>query len=164
MPLQLLLVRHGESEANAGTSSDPDCPLSPRGFEQARELAARLAAADLSGFTAITSPYRRARQTADIIAAATGMRFAVDEDIREWAQDATVAGRFYPREDPEQLIERLRHFLARYGGRKLLVVSHAAPIGALMHIACGETLDTRSPFWDGIENCCLRQLTSMGSV
>ena len=38
MAVELLLIRHGQSEANAGLSLDPDCSLSETGLEQAREL------------------------------------------------------------------------------------------------------------------------------
>ena len=79
MSVELLLIRHGQSEANAGLSLDLDSSLSDTGLEQARQLAQRLGDHDLSGFVALTSPYRRTRQTADEIAKATGMTFAVDE-------------------------------------------------------------------------------------
>jgi broad specificity phosphatase PhoE len=68
---ELLMVRHGESEANVGLSTDPDCCLTPRGLQQARDLAPRLARLDLTGFVAVASPYRRAVQTAEVLAAAT---------------------------------------------------------------------------------------------
>ena len=155
MSVDLLLVRHGQSEANAGLSLDPDCSLSDTGLEQARQLRLRLADHDLSGFIALTSPYRRTRQTAEQIAKVTGMAFAVDEGVREWAGPATVDGKHYPAESGGQLVERLADFLRRHDGRKVLVVSHAAPIAGLIRLAEGRTPDTSVPFWDGIDNCCL---------
>lgn len=58
----VLLVRHGESEANAGSpSSDPALiPLSMRGCGQADQVAAALDAPELI----VSSPYLRAEQTA----------------------------------------------------------------------------------------------------
>ena len=69
-----------------------------------------------------------------------------------------VNGRQYPAESGEQLIERLKGFLRRHDGRKLVVVSHAAPIAALTQVAWGETPNTKVQFWDGVDNCCLRWL------
>ena len=158
MAVELLLVRHGESEANAGRSDDADCALSGKGREQARQLAHRLLAHDLSGWVGLTSPYRRATQTAEEIATVTGLSFAVDEAVREWAGPAMVNGRHYPAESGEQLVERLKGFLRRHDGRKLVVVSHAAPIAALTQVAWGETPNTKVQFWDGVGNCCLRWL------
>src|SRR5688500_1570442 len=79
---ELLMVRHGESEGNVGKSTDPDCALTERGLAQARALAQRLRAFDLSGFAGVTSPYRRAVQTAEALE--LGVRFEVDDALREW--------------------------------------------------------------------------------
>src|SRR5215213_8151747 len=95
IPTELLMVRHGESEANVGLSSDPDCSLTPRGLEQARALAPRLARFDLRGFVAVVSPYRRAVQTAEALASATGLSFEADPDVREWGATAVVGGQTY---------------------------------------------------------------------
>jgi len=160
MTVELILIRHAESEGNAGLSNDPDCALTAAGFEQARQLARRLIELDLSGFAGLSSPYRRARQTAEVIADMTGLSFTIDEGVREWGPATTVDGRHYPSESGEDLIERMKDFLRRHEGRKLLVVSHAAPIGALTQVAWGETPNTQGPFWDGIGNCCLRWLRS----
>ena len=69
----LILVRHGETEANAGRllvgRADP--PLTERGREQARALAPVVAGAGLVK----VSPLRRARETA----AAFGLPVEVDE-------------------------------------------------------------------------------------
>src|SRR4051794_41433502 len=104
---ELLLIRHGESEANAGMSTDPDCLLTEAGLEQARCLGRRLAGYDLGGFTALTSPYRRAVQTAEAIAAETGLLFADEPAVREWGRTAVVDGRAYPEEPVGEVVRRL---------------------------------------------------------
>jgi broad specificity phosphatase PhoE len=121
-------------------------------------VAQRLAGYDLRGFSGLVSPYRRTRQTAEAIALETGLSFAIEESVREWGPAATIHGRHYPVEPGEQLIGRLKTFLSRYEGRKLVVVSHAAPIAALTQIAWGEIPNTQVIFWEGIGNCCLRWL------
>ena len=155
---ELLLVRHGQSEGNVGLSCDPDCALTEAGREQARSLARRLAGYDLGGFSAVASPYLRAAQTAEAIAAATGLAFAKEAAVREWGQAVTIRGRVYPQEPIGSVVERLREFLRRNEGRKLLVVSHAAPIALLTQLAWGEPPNTEGAFWAGVGNCCLRWL------
>ena len=153
---ELLMVRHGESEANVGLSDDPDCPLTPRGLGQARALAHRLARHALPGFVALTSPYRRAVQTAEVLASAIGVRFEIDTDLREWGAMATVGGRTYEQEPVTETVARLERFLHRRAGQRMLVVAHAAPIALLTHLAWGETPVTEGRFWLGVGNCCPR--------
>ena len=61
--IRVFLIRHGESESNAGLpSADPgSVPLTPDGHRQARHIAQVLA--DVPALI-VTSPYLRARQTA----------------------------------------------------------------------------------------------------
>ena len=155
---ECILVRHGQSQANVGLSCDPDCDLTDLGLEQARSVARRLKAVDLSEFVAITSPYRRALHTAREIGHATGLRFTEDEAVREWGADATVGGRSFPKEPVEDTVRRLEAFLAARRGQRLLVVSHAAPIALLTQLAWGEKPATEGQFWLGVGNCCPRWL------
>jgi len=62
----ILLIRHGESQSNAGkTTSDPECiELSPRGFQQADDVAREILESNISPDLFIFSPYLRAIQTA----------------------------------------------------------------------------------------------------
>jgi probable phosphoglycerate mutase len=79
----VLLVRHGLTAGTGKvlTGRTPGIPLDDRGRDQARALAARLAAVPLDAI--ITSPLARCRQTADAIAAARdGHPVAVQEDER----------------------------------------------------------------------------------
>jgi len=79
----VLLVRHGLTAGTGKvlTGRTPGIPLDDRGQEQARALAARLAAVPLDAI--ITSPLERCRQTAEAIAAARdGHPVAVQEDER----------------------------------------------------------------------------------
>jgi len=161
MSTELLLIRHGESEANVGLTQHPDSRLTDRGIQQARNLGRKLADHDWSDFTALVSPYARARQTAAEISLATGITFEVEELIREWGDIATINGTEYPKETPEHLIARLNRFLQEYAGRKLIIVSHAAPIAVLTHLAWGETPMTEGPFWAGVNNCVPRWLRSL---
>ncbi len=42
MAVELIIIRHGESEANVGRSTDADCGMTDHGLEQARQVARRL--------------------------------------------------------------------------------------------------------------------------
>jgi len=80
--MRLFLVRH--AHAVDGTP-DELRPLSDRGREQARELAARLASTLPD--VVLSSPLLRARETADAIARASGAPLRVDDRL---APGATV--------------------------------------------------------------------------
>jgi broad specificity phosphatase PhoE len=83
-PTRLLLVRHGESEGNRDRTftQNPDVPLTPVGCEQARAAARRMAAR-YHPSRIIASPFARARQTAEIIAAVLGLSVEFDAAFRE---------------------------------------------------------------------------------
>lgn len=151
----LILIRHGESLANINCSTDPDCPLSPRGLEQARELADRLARLPLDGFQCLVSPYRRAMQTAQAISDRTGLVFARDDGIREFGPRAEVEGEVFDADTPETFTRRMKAFLRRTEGRVLLV-SHGTPIAFLAQLANGFEPLLDGPIHRGIGNAQFR--------
>jgi broad specificity phosphatase PhoE len=83
----MILVRHAESEWNRHFSRTridpgiPDPPLTRTGRRQAAQLAERLVAADVRRL--LTSPYRRALETATIVAKALGLAITVEPLVRE---------------------------------------------------------------------------------
>jgi 2,3-bisphosphoglycerate-dependent phosphoglycerate mutase len=85
--VELVLVRHGESEAFVDGSPFPlvgghgDPPLSPQGEEQARQVCARLAAAGIEAIY-VTS-LRRTAQTAAPLAGQLGLDPHVEPGLRE---------------------------------------------------------------------------------
>jgi broad specificity phosphatase PhoE len=72
--LEILLVRHGESEGNAQDrmQGHSDFPLSARGRRQAQSLARFLAAQGIAWNRLYASPLARARETATIVCEALG--------------------------------------------------------------------------------------------
>jgi broad specificity phosphatase PhoE len=83
--MRLILIRHGESEANARgiIQGRKDYGLTDLGREQARRVAARLAAGDRP-VRLLSSPLLRARQTADIVAAALGLPVEEEPGLLEY--------------------------------------------------------------------------------
>jgi probable phosphoglycerate mutase len=68
--MAILLVRHGETSANATrVVQHPDAPLSERGLAQAERLAERLAQLGVAAI--VSSDHARARATAEHVRAAT---------------------------------------------------------------------------------------------
>jgi phosphohistidine phosphatase len=82
--MRLFLVRHAKA---APGSPDELRSLTPDGREQARELGERLAAERPA--VVLSSPFLRARETADAIARAAGSQLRVDDRL---APGATAAG------------------------------------------------------------------------
>ena len=158
-PVTTVLLRHGQTPLSnerrfAGTG---DIPLTPLGVEQARAAAAGLAArggVDLI----VTSPLRRARQTAAEAAAATGAEVAVEEGVREtdfgkweglsfaeardqwpaemtaWLADPGVAppgGESFT-DTGLRVNAALDRLVAANPGRTLVIVSHVTPIKTLV--------------------------------
>lgn len=81
---ELYLARHGETEwsANGRHTSRTDLALTPRGEEQARALTGRLDPADFG--LILSSPRRRARQTAELAGFTGSGAPTVDDDLVEW--------------------------------------------------------------------------------
>jgi broad specificity phosphatase PhoE len=97
-PASITLIRHGESIGNVANDRaheeqadvldldlrDADVPLSDNGREQARALAEWLAqGATEPPSLVVTSPYRRAADTARLALGDLGLRLELDERLRE---------------------------------------------------------------------------------
>jgi 2,3-bisphosphoglycerate-dependent phosphoglycerate mutase len=92
---RLLLVRHAESEGNRNGrfTPHPEVPLTATGREQAREVALWLAGS-YAPRVMVSSPFARARETADVLAAAFGLTVRIEPDLRERCYGA-LAGELY---------------------------------------------------------------------
>jgi len=137
METEILLVRHGETVDNARQimQGQTQGELNERGWEQARQVAERLAAETVDAVVA--SDLRRAIQTAEVIAAPHGLKVETTPLLRErdWGG---FTGRFIPDlrgetwpddiESEEDLLSRARSFLiymtATYPGKRVVAVGH----------------------------------------
>lgn len=86
---RLYLVRHGEPTGSWGTSADLDPGLSPLGHEQAAAAADRLRL--LTPRQIVTSPLRRAAETAAPLASSLSMQPEVVDRVAEIPSPANIA-------------------------------------------------------------------------
>ena len=93
-PSELIIVRHGQSVANAlkqaGLPKDPamrdmDYPLTEMGWRQSLELGKRLRESYRTPHTIVTSPYVRAKETVEGIVDGMGFKpeIVIEERVRE---------------------------------------------------------------------------------
>jgi probable phosphoglycerate mutase len=159
----LLLLRHGETPLSVDRrfSGLGDAELTAKGLAQASAAAERLSREPYHLDVIVTSPLKRARQTAEAVAQRTGLAVEVDDDLREadfgaWeGHTFTEVQRGWPAElaawlaDPttappdgesfEAVAERVKRaeerLVERYEGRTVLIVSHVTPIKTLLRFA-----------------------------
>jgi len=155
---RLLLLRHGETPLSVQRrfSGRGDPELTDRGLAQARAAAARLSTYDVAAV--VSSPLRRARQTAQAVADALGVEMTVDDgfvetDFGDWeGQTFAEIQQQWPAEMSAWLASpdvgppggesftatfaRVRaardKLLADYPGSTVVVVSHVTPIKTLL--------------------------------
>jgi probable phosphoglycerate mutase len=183
---ELLVVRHGASAAAVPGRPFPlrdgqgDPPLAPEGREQAARVAARL-----SGATSLfVSPFTRARETAEPIAAACGLEPVVIGDLREVHTGELEGGEFrirVARGDPliarlfaeerwdvipggepsEAFAERVRSaaaaVVAAAGPGMAIVVSHGAWIAEL----CRQATESRPFAFLMVDNASITRLIAL---
>jgi broad specificity phosphatase PhoE len=163
----ILLARHGESDWNRARrwQGHADRPLTERGRQQARELAERLADTELDAV--YSSDLQRARETAEIVAAARGLVVTPIPDLREvdvgsWSGlTRTEAEQRFPQayarwlaggegwddgETYEQLSERVTRAINAIADAhpddRVLVVAHGGTIRTIHAAALGVDVHT----------------------
>ncbi len=157
--MRLYLLRHAVSEGNERGlfQGNLDFPLSERGKVQSLK-AARFLKGRFSFDAVISSPQKRALQTAEIVADVLNLSLKVDERIRELSygvlegksHEEVKGWEIYPRwlENPvknpiegvenfESLTKRLTSFLEDLGGESVLLVTHGGIIRALTCLVTG---------------------------
>ena len=175
---RLILIRHGETEANHSGrfAASDDIPLTEAGRRQTRDLAVRLAV-EFRADTLLSSSYLRARQTAELIGEHLGLQTRVVNGIQERnfgclrgqpyrcmgermmadpAYDVTRPWSWSP-PDGESLDQVRARVIAALeaacapSARDTIVVSHGAVIQAVCAHLSGEWLESFVP-----PNCGIR--------
>jgi probable phosphoglycerate mutase len=173
-PLEVLLIRHGQSAAVVpGSTESEDPPLSELGTQQAAKLANRLATKQLDGVYA--SPLQRAVETARPLADARGLEIGLKPELREVGLGEWEYGGFRQRAaaaDPAFLafaaegrwdlipgsegddglrrrsVEAVTSLVDLHAGGSIAVVCHSGFINAFL----AEVLGIHRSVWVTIEN------------
>jgi probable phosphoglycerate mutase len=160
-PAVTLLLRHGQTPMSVQKryAGRTDVPLTDAGVAQAAAAAKRLAQAGIGAI--VTSPLRRAVQTAEEVAAVTGVPVVTDDGFREtdfgawegltfaevrerwpsemaaWLADPAVAppGGESLTGVSERVTAALHRLLADRKRQTILIVSHVTPIKTLVAAA-----------------------------
>ena len=117
--MEIWLLRHAVAEERADSGRDADRTLTEDGHKRARDVARGLAELEPGIELVLTSPYARARQTAE--PAARALRLDVADQLRE-----TQA--LEPSSDPQEILDELR--AEKVGS--VLLVGHEPHLGALL--------------------------------
>ena len=165
--MDLILVRHAEPERAEGSDGAPADPgLTARGREQARRLGAWLAGERIDAV--LSSPQRRARETAALVAAAHGLSVEVLDGLAEYDRradhyvpveelkatgdprwTAMLEGRWedFGGDPPDEFRARvaatLDSVVARFPGRRVVAVCH----GGVVNAALGNVLGLDALLW-----------------
>ncbi|MGV0809926.1 histidine phosphatase family protein [Mycolicibacterium setense] len=154
--MQLLLVRHAlPLRSEPGQGSDPD--LSAEGIAQAQRLPAALARFPVSRL--VSSPQRRAFQTAGPLAEELGLKVDVDERLAEYDRDMShyVPIEEIAKENPEELARLLSGHLPSSVDEKAFLARIDAAVGDL--VANGDHDGTVAVFsHGGVINVLLHQI------
>ena len=169
----IALIRHGQTDWNAQFlfQGRSDIPLNDVGRQQARDTAGALAETGLWD-AIVSSPLKRARETASVIAEALGLElgpaypdwverdYGVHEGVRA---DRSLLGD--PSIEPvASVIERGRRGLdevsAAYPGKKVLIVAHGTIIRYTLNDIAGG--DWQHPVIPGIVNGALSTVSHAG--
>ena len=170
-PTTLLLARHGATayslEKRFSGSGGVDLPLIDLGLQQGAALAEEIARRG-EATRIVSSPLLRAQQTAELIAAKTGLSVEIDdlfaecsfgdwdghtftevrdtwpEELADWLASTAVAPPGGESFDACQARVRLglRALLDRHAGETIVIVAHVTPIKLLVTDAVGAPVDS----------------------
>jgi len=110
------MLRHAEAEERAASGQDEDRGLTAAGLAQAKAVARGIAAVAPAVKVILTSPYLRARQTAEPVAQALGLSGIRPSRALE------------PGSEPEAILAELEDT----GEESVLLVGHAPTLGRLL--------------------------------
>ena len=113
--MDIWLLRHAAAEDRARSGRDADRALTPEGLARAEAVGRGLARLEPGISRVLTSPFRRARQTADAAAKSLGIR------------DVSESRALEPERAPEEILSEIGD-----SGGDVLLVGHQPHLGALL--------------------------------
>ena len=104
----IYFVRHGETEDNAkNIRQGPDGPLSEKGRAQALQTAKRFPKQKGGPQVIISSPYERAKETAEILARELGMSVEYSDLLVERRNPSAIIGHEGGERDVKQIVDQM---------------------------------------------------------
>jgi len=122
--MEIYILRHGIAveRGTPGYKRDGDRPLTEEGVEKMRQIAKAMREMDLQFDVIFSSPYVRAKATADIVAETLG-------------ENVTLTDSLLPEADPPELIDEINDEKPQ----RVLLVGHEPDLSALIStLICGK--------------------------
>ena len=182
----LYLIRHGQADGlkpGIAGSQPPDAGLSVLGKEQAERLRERLATGEIHADVLISSPLRRALETAETIAPALGLPVLIDDEVQELnlgeceglseEEIGERFGRVYMEREPfrqlglsgdsrasfyVRIARAFDRLLREYEGKTLVIVCHGGVLDALFVYLLGLSPFKQSPLILHMSNTSITHL------
>ncbi len=151
------MIRHGQTDWNKEKrlQGRQDIPMNEYGIAQIKELSEKMAGLNLKIDHFLSSPLKRAKDSALIIAEGIGYKGEIifDPDITErdfgllegtvWDANTDVNDPKYKCEPADVLCERARMALEKYNfpeGLNILIVAHGAILSAVRNVLSNGTI------------------------
>jgi len=127
--MNLYLIRHAIAEEESASGEDSLRALTDKGAKKMRQIAKGLRALGVEFDLILSSPYTRARQTAEILG-----------DVLRVKKEVVVSGNLVPTGDPDVLIAEINE---RFTVDSIAIVGHEPTLSALvgMLAAGGSAVD-----------------------
>ncbi len=123
--MELYLLRHGNAVERTVGIKDRERPLTPKGRKKIDAIARRLLELEVSFDTIMASPFARARETAEILAARMNYK-----------KDVIYSGNMLPGMNPKALARELQE--KPVSGSSILLVGHEPDLSNLASfLICG---------------------------
>ncbi|MBV1907526.1 MAG: histidine phosphatase family protein [Pseudomonadales bacterium] len=184
MARQLILIRHGQIQANVDGHwhGSTDSPLNRTGRSQAKRVANYLSAQTLRNAAIYSSPLQRCQKTADSIASKLKLPVITEYDLREYSIGVLEGTPFADLDKDFQFFTRLKsnpEYAPDDGESIVSVASRMVPVferinkshsenedviivshGAAMGIAMATLLDSKATRWSDymVANCSVSNL------
>ena len=114
--MEVYLLRHGIAEDDSPTGRDADRSLTNEGRRKLKEVLKGVAAAHVVPEVIVSSPYVRARQTAEIACEVLGYK-----------EEVHLSNALVPESDPQQVWQEIRN--SYRGVRSIIISSHEPLMG-----------------------------------
>jgi broad specificity phosphatase PhoE len=172
--MHVVIVRHGESHYNLGTTQNLDSQLTETGMKQSCiTIDWLLKNIDLFDYKAMTSPYLRCLQTSSVLAEMSDIPVVVNDNLRELhlsLKKADIIGgglnipnravsfpnllwnewkvdfKFFSNEKVPQFVDRMASFVGTLSGN-IIMVTHAVAHRTISDLLTGKSPEELKERW-----------------